>query len=361
MVKTGFADLPLHPGKCPPWLFPRMKKLGKAIAEAVCFEYGEREFLKRISNPFFFQSLGFVLAFDWHSSGLTTTTCGALKEGLAESDCGVRVFGGKGGASRQTPAEITAYGDAGGFSGSKTAGLVQASKLSAKVDSACVQDGFELYHHCFFASDKGDWAVVQQGMNGASGYARLYHWLSFSLDSFVLEPHSAICSDAKAETLDLTNRKNECAQKASVDLVKEKNFVKHIQHPPCGQTTLSETPVAGFRMPSGHWFGTRNYAALQGAYEFQPKNFEELLSLKGIGAKTLRGLALTSQLIYGTELDWTDPAKFSYSFGGKDGIPFPVQRAEMDEATEFIKSAVGQAKLGDSEKRDALKRLRQTA
>ncbi|NUN11669.1 DUF763 domain-containing protein [Candidatus Micrarchaeota archaeon] len=336
-MKTGVADLPLHPGRCPKWLFPKMVLLGKAVTEAICFEHGEKEFLRRVSNPLFFQSLGCVLAFDWHSSGLTTTVCGALKQALKESDCGIRVCGGKGLVSRKTPQEIIDYSYEAGFSLALEKELVMASKLSAKIDSACVQDGFELYHHCFFVSEKGDWTVIQQGMNDANGYARRYHWLG-EIDSFVVEPHSGIASKKVSSVLDLTSRKNNSLHKQSVDLVNDGEVLK-----------------ASFPRP--HWFDVRNYKSLEAAREFQPKNFQELVSLKGIGQKTLRGLALASELIYGNELDWTDPAKYSYSFGGKDGIPFPVLQDEMLEAAEFLQDSIKQAKLGDFEKKKALQSL----
>ena len=333
-----------------------MKKLGAAITEAIVLEYGEREFLKRISNPFFFQSLGCVLAFDWHSSGLTTTVCGALKEGLRESDCGVRVLGGKGKTSRKTPAEIAEFCEEQSLAENKEKELVKASKLSAKVDNAAVQDGYHLYHHSFFVTEKGEWAVVQQGMNSETRYARRYHWLGENVASFTNEPHTAVCSDERGNAvLNMVARESEQARRASVDLAKEKNLVKQL----ATQKTLYDFEFGELCMNARHSISLKNYRGLENAYEFQPRNYEELLLVQGMGPASVRALALVSQLVYGTPLSWRDPARFAFAHGGKDGYPRPVDRELMEENAEILKNAVAQAKLGESEKLTAIRRLKE--
>lgn len=353
-MKTGIAHLPLHYGECPPWLFSRMRALGRAVTEAIVFEYGQKEFLARISNPFFFQSLGCVLGFDWHSSGSSTTVCGALKEGLWESDCGVRVLGGKGKTSRKTPAEIEELDKQFSLPTKKIWELKKASKLSAKVDNAAVQDGYQLYHHSFFVSEKGEWAVVQQGMNSENRLARRYHWLSDGLNSFVNEPHAAVCCDERGgATLNMVARESEGARRASVDLVKEKNFVKKIARqktlPECGELWL----------PFRHEIDLRNYRGLTNAYEFQPRDYDELLLVRGMGPKAIRALALVSEIVYGTAPSWRDPARYAFAHGGKDGFPYPTDYQLMDSSAEILRSAVENAKLGRREKIEAIKRLKE--
>ncbi|MCX6768140.1 MAG: DUF763 domain-containing protein, partial [Candidatus Micrarchaeota archaeon] len=283
-MRTGVADLPLHAGRCPPWLFVRMRRLGAAITAAVVEEHGEAEFLRRISNPFFFQSLGCVLGFDWHSSGVTTTVCGALKEGLDIEEHGVAVAGGKGKTSRKAPVEIMEIGEQAGLDSDK---LVRASKLSAKVDSAAVQDGFQLYHHCFFVSTGGDWAVVQQGLKAPEnasldwlgavngGKARRYHWLSEGVNSFVEEPHAAVCCDepGRERVLNLVARESGGARSASVDALNEGDYRNCVGG---GQMLLSSFTgeAASLRMPRGHLVDLRQYKALEGMRGFAPENFE---------------------------------------------------------------------------------------
>ncbi len=344
MRRVGVSDLPLHPGRCPPWLFRRMKALAGLVGEAVILEYGPDEFLRRLANPYFFQSFGCVLGFDWHSSGLTTTTMGALKEAIDPERHGIAVLGGKGGTSRKTPDEIESISQVFPLTDEETEFLKRASRMSAKVDSTAVQDGYQLYHHNFIVSEKGEWAVVQQGMNPANRYARRYHWLSHSLsgrEPFVSEPHSAICCDFRGRALDLTAKGSEEARKASVDLVKD------------GLGEVRKYLMMG----SFHWIDNSVYERLLDLNEFQPRDFEELLAFQGVGPKTIRALALTSKLVYGTEASWKDPASFSFSRGGKDGTPFPVERGAYDESNEILRSALDNAKLGDKEKLAAIRRL----
>jgi hypothetical protein len=341
-MRTGFARLPLHYGSCPSWLFKRMRPMAGAIAEWIVLEYDKEELLKRISNPFFFQALGCVIGFDWHSSGLTTTVCGALKEALNEANLGIQVCGGKGAASRKTPAEIaeTKFN----LSTGKIEELQYTSRLVAKVDNNCVQDGFQLYHHNFFLAENGKWAVVQQGMD--ERWARRYHWFSDAVKRITVEPHTAICSDqVKERILDLTSHKSLETQRVVVDLVNDgPEHIKSLTMPlreEIRDVDISERGMKIIRM----------------AYEAQPENFEKLIALPGLGPKTLRALTLVSDLVYGTEASWEDPVKYSFAHGGKDGYPYPVDRQMYDQNINLLKDAVGQAKLGDKEKLGALKRL----
>jgi len=339
--RIGISDLPLHPGRCPPWLFRRMKVLAGLVSETIILEYGTDEFLKRIANPYFFQSFGCVLGFDFHSSGLTTTTLGALKEAIDPEKHGIAVLGGKGATSRKTPDEIEHASQVFPLTDEETEFLKYASRMTAKVDSSAVQDGYQLYHHNFLLAENGSWAVVQQGMNPIKRYARRYHWLSSELESFVNEPHTAICCDHRGRALDMTAKESGEARKASVDLVKD---------------GLGEVRKY-LLMDRFHWIDNSVYKRLLDLNEFQPKNFEELLAFKGVGPKTIRALALTSKLVYGTEVSWKDPAQFSFSRGGKDSTPFPIERKAYDESNEILRSAVENAKLGNKEKLAAIRRL----
>lgn len=340
-MKTGVAELPLHPGKCPPWLFARMKKLAGILAEIIIYEYSREEFLKRLSDPFWFQSFACVLGFDWHSSGVTTTVCGALKETLS-GDVGIVVAGGKGAVSRKAPLEIAQKASALSLSDAKIQHLIYASKMSAKIDSACVQDNYQLYHHVIIFTEKGKWAVIQQGLNNTNGYARRYHWLHENISSFINEPHNAICCDAKHKSiLNMASQQSKGARKASVDVVAD-NEIKRLS------------------MPAHHEIrkiSQRTLNTLEKAYELQPQNYEELVSLKGIGPAAVRALALISELVYSKEPDWSDPVKFSFSHGGKDGIPYPVDKQLYDSSIEMLANALYQAKLGEKEKMQAIRRL----
>ena len=356
--------MPLHAGHCPPWLFARMKRLGAAITAAIVEEHGETEFLRRISNPFFFQSLGCVLGFDWHSSGVTTTVCGALKEGLEMDAHGILVAGGKGGASRKAPDEIREIGKSAGLDSEN---LVKASKLSAKVDSAAVQDGFQLYHHCFFISRGGEWAVVQQGLKvpeGAGldwlgavngGRARRYHWLGEGVKSFVDEPHAAVCCDERGRALNMVARESGGARRASVDALNDGDYRGFVG----GQTPLSafSGDFKQLKMQRGHLVDLRQYRALEEMREFAPSNYGELIALKGMGPKAVRALALVAELVYGEEPSWRDPARYSFAHGGKDGTPRPVDRGLMVESSAFLEQAVEGARIGAGERAACLKRL----
>lgn len=379
-MRTGTVDLPLHPGKCPAWLFKRMRPLSKAISQLIIDEYGTGELLKRLSDPMFFQALGCAIAFDWHSSGLTTTTCGAIKEAL-EENMGVVACGGKGKTSRKTPDEIERHSDQFNLSGSKRSVLLEATKMTAKVDSSAVQDGYDLYHHSFFFDETGNWAVVQQGMTNfdrnlselktskvfnqisdANGYARRYHWLN--TENFVDSPPEKIAGERQEDNvLNLVSSENQEAREISVDLVKDDPRRLHKYF--TGQTTLMDNgafPVSSFQFPERHEIlkcdlSKKDWETLQRAYEIQPENYKELVSLKGMGKKKLRALALVSKLVYGSELEWKDPAKYSFSHGGKDGFPFPVDRAAYDHTIQFLSDAIQNSGLGTEDRRSALRRL----
>ncbi|MEM2878215.1 MAG: DUF763 domain-containing protein [Candidatus Hadarchaeales archaeon] len=364
-MKSGIAELPLHGGRCPPWLFKRMKCLSEAICRAIVLEYGQEEFLRRIGDPFFFQALGCTLGFDWHSSGLTTTVCGALKEAIRPEELGISVCGGKGRTSRLTPEEIERAGDVFSLSSHTIDRLKHASRMAAKVDSACVQDGYQLYHHVFIFTENGDWAVIQQGMHGQM--ARRYHWLFEGVKSFVEEPHSGIIGDRSEEVvLDMTARDSEETRKTCVDLVRDnpKRLLPYVRE--AEQRSLDEyfdqrsPKVPKLVMPTSHAITKlteQTLAALQRAYELQPENYEGLVAIRGIGPKAVRALALVSDLIYGKPPSWKDPVKFSFAHGGKDGVPYPVDKITYQRTIEILGDAVKSAGIGQREKLDALRRL----
>ncbi len=364
MKRVGVAELPLHGGRCPPWLFSRMKQLGGAISEVIVHEYGKQELLRRLADPFFFQALSCVLGFDWHSSGTTTTTMGALKEAIKPEELGIAVCGGKGKVSKRTPNEIQKFADVFSISSKKIKKLRYASRIAAKVDNACLQDGYQLYHHTFVLSEDGDWAVVQQGMQ--ERLARRYHWLSEGIRSFVEEPHSRIMGDRKEEVvLDMTARESEETRKISVDLVRDnpKSLLPHVRE--VEQRSLDEylersPQVAKLVMPTSHLITgltERTMVALQRAYEIQPENYEELIAVRGVGPKAVRALALVSDLIYGKPPSWKDPQKYSFAHGGKDAVPYPVDRRTYQKTIEILESATQAAKVGHKEKLNAIRRL----
>lgn len=346
--------MPLHYGKAPPWLFQRMVKLAREITIAIVSDYGPQEMLRRLSHPYWFQSFGCVLGFDWHSSGVTTTLCGALKEGLKgiERDLGLFVAGGKGAASRQTPKELELWGERISLN---PVPLVYASRMSAKVDSAAIQDGYQLYHHSFIFTSKGSWAVVQQGMNETNRYARRYHWLSEKVTDFVNEPHAAILSETRGEALNLVASESAPARTTITGIATEQN----------PEALLSDIKkLKTLDLPGRHEIIVADLhpdsisKILLSTYERQPQNFEQLLGLSGVGPKTIRALSLVSELIYGVAPSYRDPARYSFAHGGKDGIPYPVDRQTYDQSIEILSKAINRSKLELSEKRAALGRLR---
>ena len=354
MRPTGIAQLPLHRGKAPAWLFQRMVRLGREIVRLIVEDSGPEELLRRISDPYWFQSLGCVMGFDWHSSGVTTTVCGALKEGLKgrEKELGLVIAGGKGAASRKTPAEILRAGEKFPL-GRAPEELVHLSRLTAKIDNNAVQDGFQLYHHNFFFTLHGSWAVVQQGMSDT--FARRYHWYSDDVRSLTMDPHTAVCSVLFRErALNLVASESLPAQAVITELSQDRpeKTVRELQR----LQTLS--------LPSHHRISVRELRPesiqkiLLKTHESRAKDFETLLGTAGIGAKTLRALALIADITYGTPASWKDPASFSFAHGGKDGHPYPVDRNVYDRSIEILRITVERAKVERTEKEHALKRLR---
>jgi len=346
LKRTGFAELPLHRGRAPQWLVKRMIRLARGIIAVIIDEYGCDVLLQRISDPYWFQALGCVLGYDWHSSGVTTVLTGVLKSAIDHEEFGLAVCGGKGKASTKAPSEIDMVAGEFGFSSEAP-----------------------LYHHAFLVAEDGKWAVIQQGMNVKDRTARRYHWLSEHVGSFVVEPHEAIVGDAKrAIVLDMTSQESDKCRRISVDIAKERpsrvmNMLKSMR--PVYQRSVRDwlprgsqegwaEPVAEFlSMPA-----TLSWRALGKAYEFQPTDYEELLGIRGIGPATVRGLALISELVYGEKPSWKDPVKYSFAYGGKDGVPYPVDRKAMDESVYLLKEAIERAHLGDKERLRSLQRLR---
>jgi hypothetical protein len=348
--RTGYADLPLHSGKAPRWLFSRMVRLSREILLALSDEFGTEEVLRRLSDPRWFQALGCLLGFDWHSSGLTTTTCGALKEALREVGPSIGLFaaGGKGAVSRRTPEEIASLAEKEGI---EPGPLIYASRMSAKVDSAALQDGFQIYHHVFFFDRAGRWCVVQQGMKEEAHLARRYHWLSEGLQSFVVEPHAGVAG-AKADlVLNLVAKEAEPARETIPELAQRPPdaLVRELKH------------LQTLKLPERHALllsdidPKRLETVFLRTYEAQAQNFEALLGVEGLGPKGLRALALLSELLYGAPASFRDPARFSFAHGGKDGTPYPVDRATYDRTISVLARAVRRAQLHE---RDELRALR---
>ncbi len=349
-MRTGVADLPLHHGRAPRWLFEKMVILARAIIETIVVEQGGHEFLRRLSDPYWFQAFGSVLGFDWHSSGVTTTVCGAMKEGTREisRELGVYFCGGKGGASRKTPLQIQQVADAVSLDGDK---LVHASKTSAKVDNACVQDGYNLYHHMFIFTADGEWSVVQQGMNPDNRYARRYHWLSLDLESYVSEPHTAVCCDQNQDSLNMVAEESSAARDCVTEIARDK------------PEKIVKQADKILRMPSRHPVLTLDiskkylHKILLRTYEQAPYSFEDLLGVPGVGPKTIRALALIGELLYGASPSFRDPARYSFAHGGKDGFPYPVDRSTYNQSVTFLESAVKKSKIGERDKLKALRKL----
>jgi len=381
--RTGTADLPLHRGRAPRWLFERMERLAPAVVEAIVLEAGPGEVLRRLSDPWWFQAFGCVLGFDWHSSGVTTTVCGALKTGLAgrEGDTGISVAGGKGRASRRTPDELREQASRTGADGE---GLVHTSRITAKVDSSAVQDGFQVYHHAFFHTPDGSWAVVQQGMREADGSARRYHWLGERVESLVREPHAAVCADRRGgAVLNLVADESEGARSASAEIAREDpSRVMREWDALRGQPSLfgpwspggsrarrEATPPErrtsdALRMPRRHHVVEAEDVdprhlrkVLLATYESGPADFEGLLGVRGVGARSLRALALLSEVVYGEPASLRDPARFSFAHGGKDGHPHPVDQQTYDRSIHLLREAVDRVKVGRTDRVKALKRL----
>ncbi|HEY1749840.1 MAG TPA: DUF763 domain-containing protein [Caulobacteraceae bacterium] len=364
--RAGSADLPLHGGRVPPWLGARMTRLGAVISQAIVHHYGRDELLRRFSHPFWFQSFGAVMGMDWHSSGITTSVVGALKRGLnpLAGELGLHVCGGRGKHSRATPAELIAVGERVGLDG---AGLGAASRLVAKVDSAAVQDGFDLYLHGFIVADDGKWVVVQQGMNGDRRTARRYHWLSEGLTSFVDAPHAAIEGERQGEIVNLTDRRAARSRAAQVEMlgslgpdgiVAELGALERADPPEEAQPVLPHLVMPAHHDVRGEDVVMRRlHGALAAATDRGPADFADLLMTPGVGARTVQALALVAEVVHGAPSRFSDPARFSLALGGKDRHPFPVPLKVYDQTLGVLKSAVSNARLGREEALAALKRL----
>jgi len=351
--------LPLHGGKAPRWLFSRMVSLSECIVDIMLDELGPRGLLKRLSDPWFFQSLSCVLGYDWHSSGTTTVTCGALKVAMDRPNLGVTVCGGKGRTSLRTPKEIREMSQVRNISDYKTEGMVYASRMSAKTDNSLIQDSYKLYHHCFMFTEDADWIVIQQGINEEKANARRYHW-GLDQKRFTKDPEQDIlCPSKLEEALNMTHSESIESQKTCVDLVRDnpeklrRQMVKPVPFNQSRMDAWTGTQSQVLEMPR-----SVNWDAVRAAYEFQPRTYEELVSMRGIGPGTVRGLALVAELIYGNRASWRDPVKFNFAFGGKDGVPFPVDRKSMDEAVEILRVGVQSSKVKASEQARALRNLR---
>lgn len=347
-MKRGHADLPLHYGTVPPWLAQRMMQLGGAIVESIIMEYGRTALLQRMSDPFWFQSLGCVLGMDWHSSGITTSVMNALKKAINKrsQDLGIYVCGGRGNASRQTPDELLNIADRTGLNGNE---LVKASRLSAKVDNTAIQDGFQLYLHSFIVTKEGEWAVVQQGMNQNERMARRYHWMSAAVKSFTEEPHTSIYGKNQGLILNLTDKNAQPLKRGILDLTRENpdKLIKEISLIMPRQHEVKAKDVNLKRLG----------ATLALAHNTDITDIESLLLLQGIGPRTIQSLTLVSEVIHGTSSRFSDPARFSFAHGGKDGHPFPVPTSVYDETIEIFDRSIHLAKLGDKEKSEALRNL----
>lgn len=365
MPRTGYANLPLHGGTPPRWLYKRMVELCKSIIDVMTSNYNEQTVLKRLSDPYWFQSLTCVLGFDWHSSGTTTVSCAALKEAINQMDTKLSMAGGKGKASQLTLQEIDSHGHKYNFSTKKIKSLQKASRLTAKVDNTAIQDGYSLYHHTMILTHRGCWSVIQQGINTQEGYARRYHWTSENLDSYTQTPHQAILGNQHQETLNMVSKNSITTQQISVDLICD--HPSHLRSDwaqlarPTNQVTLhqwSSPEIQQQNHPTLTMPRTIDWKKMKELYDFQPKNYEELLLIRGVGPKTIRALSLISELIYGSTPSWEDPVKYTFTVGGKDGVPYPVDCRTMDQTTQILNQAIKQAKIGDKQQIKAIERLK---
>ncbi len=349
MKRSGVADLPLHGGQVPQWLAERMTKLGAAITEAIVHDHGASVFLSRLSDPFWFQALGAVMGMDWHSSGVTTSVMGALKRGLAPraDELGIYICGGRGRFSRNTPQELRSIAERRGFDGEA---LVRTSRLTARIDNNAIADGFQIYLHSFVVTSKGEWAVVQQGLNDGRGMARRYHWHSASVRDFVAAPHTGIVGENQGTIMNLVDAEAKPAQSALLDIAREKP-----------DSTLDAARY--LQMPGHHDVRAQNIdlkrlgAVLAVAYERDLRQFAELLLLEKLGPRTLQSLALIAEVVHGAPSRFSDPARFSFAHGGKDRHPFPVPLKTYDESLNYLRTSLDAAKLGDKDKLDGFRRL----
>ena len=349
MKRSGFADLPLHYGRVPPWLSERMAKLGAAIAETILVQYGHSEFLSRLSDPFWFQALGAVMGMDWHSSGITTSVMNALKRGLSprSEELGIYICGGRGKSSRNTPTELRDIAEHRSLDGEA---LVQTSRLTARIDNNAVVDGFQIYLHNFILSAQGEWVVVQQGMNETTGMARRYHWHSASVRDFTSAPHTGIVGESQGMIMNLVDAAADNAQKTILAITRENP-----------DRTLGE--MSNLLLPRHHEVRAGNVdlkrlgAVLALAYERDFRDFASLLLMENLGPRTLQTLALIAEVVHGTSVRFSDPARYSFALGGKDRHPFPVPLKTYDESIAILRKSLDAARVGNTEKLEGFRRL----
>jgi hypothetical protein len=377
-MRTGIATVPLDYGKCPYWLFERMKRLSRGIVLAIVEEFGIEEFLKRLSDPIWFQSLGCVIGFDWNSSGLTTTTLGALKAGIfgLENELGIFICGGKGKTSRKTPEQIQKWGEFLGWEKEKIEKLVYASKIAAKVDSSLIQAGYQIYHHNFIFTKDGKWNVIQQGMRVENRTARRYHWLSSNVKDFTEEPHTGIITGIKHKPLNLVAKESRKNKEISTELVREepKTFLRDIRFisekqnllikqrrlPGFCEMELNDVEFYHHPVEKEKFDLKRLKKTIEKAHFLKPENFEQLLMTEGVGPKTIRALSLVSEIIYGAKPSYEDPARYSFAHGGKDSTPYPIDRTTYDRTLEILEKAIKKAKISNREKIEAQRKLMET-
>lgn len=391
MTDYNSITLPLHSGHPPHYLIRRMVKLSNAISKVLIKEYGTQEFLKRLSDPLWFQAFGNVLGFDWHSSGVTTVVMGVLKQALSVDDHGIIVAGGKGPKAKETPNEIVKKSDEQfNLSNQKIKSLIKASRMSSKVDNSAVQDNYSLYHHNIIFDHQGNWAVVQQGLNDQNNTARRYHWFSKNIGkAFSNEPHSGIIGDVKLQqVLNMTSKKSIDSQKITLDLVNDRTNYENLslsvnrmlqkrkENPLdiwLGESganisddtkknfsKLQQVQISNCNINSNHHYSMPkkiDWSLLKKVYDIQPSTYDEFLSITGVGPSTVRALSLIGELIFGKAASWEDPVKFSFAHGGKDGVPYYVDRKSYDESIRFLDSAIEGAILSREEKINALKKL----
>ena len=362
MKRTGEAYLPLHNGYVPKWLYNKMVKLGGLIIKHIIEEFGTKELLKRLGDPVWFQALGCVVGFDYHSSGLTTVVTAALKDAVSRGDYGLFIAGGKGRLSRRTPEEVLRICRFKRLD-IDSLKLVRVSRLVAKVDNSLLLDGYNLYHHALFFDVNGDWTVIQQGMNVEYRYARRYHWTSFTTKNFIVEPHSGLIGDYKHNfVIDLTSRRSEESRRVIIDILREKNRVKRdlirLKDLTRGELDKWITRDEGIELDNVKLLympRTLNWKAIRKAYEIQPKNYEELLEIEGIGPTTFRALALIAEIIYGTKTSKQDPIRYTFAVGSKDGVPYFVDRQVYDEVISFYEYLLDRVRV--DRRRELIRRL----
>lgn len=380
MIRRGVATFTLDTGKCPRWLFERMVRLGRSMVEVIAAEYGADEFIERISDPVWFQSLGTVLAFDWNASGLTTILTASLKESIRgrEKELGIFICGGKGKTSLKTPDEIRRWGENASLQQNSVDNLVYNSRIVAKVDSSLVQDGYGIYHHAFFFSKSGLWTVVQQGMKEENATARRYHWFSRNVSDIVCEPHSGIASQSASSCLNLTARESEKTRQLSTEMAGASyaglmGDLKILRKHSSGLSKTLAVKQGGnesiflelnnrefkWHPVEGERFTYNKYLEkiLWTVYREKPENYEKLVAIRGVGAKTVRALSLVSEVIYGAAPSYRDPARYSFAHGGKDGTPYPVDRDAYDKSIAFFAEVVRKMKIPPAEKNGIMKKL----